>query len=205
MSPKRINLKKGNTMSDEKVTPEEEAAKAKQAQEAEAARIAALEKDDLLKEIAKLNSESANRRVTNNELQEKLDKIEADRKAAEEAAAAEKGEFKTLYESQKEAVEAANAKAEAMTATLQKMLDAEVALIPENMRGLVPAGDVTASLEWIATAKAAGFFTTKDGGKINLNGEDGPDSLEAQYAAAEKDGNVSLMIKLKNQIAMKQQ
>ncbi len=42
--------------------------------------------------------------------------------------------------------------------TLKGYLDAEVAEIPEDMRSLVPAGDVTTQLEWVKKAKAAGVF-----------------------------------------------
>lgn len=51
------------------------------------------------------------------------------------------------------------AQVDAYKATLEKYLAGELEAIPEEYRDLVPTGDVTASLEWIANAKAKGLFS----------------------------------------------
>lgn len=78
----------------------------------------------------------------------------------------EAGEFQKIIDSLKPKVE----RVEALEKALKAYLDAEIADIPEDMRSLVPEGDVTAQLNWVKQAKTAGLFKKPqaaplDGGK----------------------------------------
>lgn len=50
-------------------------------------------------------------------------------------------------------------RADVLEATLKSYLDAEVASIPDDKRALIPEGDITSQLNWIAQAKALGVFS----------------------------------------------
>lgn len=183
---------------------------AKEAEEKAAAEKAASDAlksqnpDDLVKQIAALNSENAARRLKEKELADKLEKFNTAQKEAEEKAAAEKGEYKGLWEEVKAANEAATAKVEVYEATLSKLLEAETANIPEDKRGLIPDGDVASQLAWIAKAKEAKLFEPVGGPGVRESGENPGDSLEVQYNEAVKSGNVQAAISLKKKIFDKQ-
>lgn len=167
------------------MTPEEIAAQAaeKEAADKAAADKAALDAADpdaLRKQIAILNSENAQRRLREKELAEKLEKFDADKKAAEEKALAEKGEFKGLYETLKAENEGKDSKITAYEGALNKLLESEMANIPEEMQALIPAGDISTKLEWIATAKAAKLFDAQSGPGVRESGEHGSNSISRQ-------------------------
>ena len=77
--------------------------------------------------------------------------------AAEQQEALKKGEFEKVIGDLKPKAE----RADALEKTLKEYLDAEIADIPEDMRSLVPQGDVTAQLSWVKQAKGRGLFTKK--------------------------------------------
>jgi len=149
------------------MTPEEQAA-----HDAAQALVAA-NPEELKKQVAALNLENAQRRHREKELADQLAGFESKQKAEAEKAAAEKGEFKTLYEGLKGEHDGATARMVAMEGALNKILEVEIAAIPEKMRGLVPGGDVSAKLEWIAAAKTANLFTGAAGPGVRTPGEPG--------------------------------
>ncbi len=169
-------------MSDENKAADEAAAKAAQEKAAadEKARVEGLTLEQLQKENATLRYENAERRVET----DKAAKAAAERadaqKAADDKVAAEKGEFKTLYEKLKAEQEGSAGKVTAMAETLNKMLEVETANIPEAFRGLIPAGDVMAALDWIATAKATKLFETPGGPGVRTTGEHRDNSISRQ-------------------------
>lgn len=146
----------------------------------EKARLEGLSLEQLQKENATLRFENAERRVKS----EKADKATAEaadtKRVADEKAAAEKGEFKTLYENLKADHEGSAGKVTAMTETLTKMLETETANIPEEFRSLIPTGSVTAALDWIAAAKSTKLFGKKTGLGVRQSGEHGKNSISRQ-------------------------
>lgn len=50
---------------------------------------------------------------------------------------------------------------EELEKTVKAILDAELEAVPEEFRDLIPAGDVTAQLEWLRAARAKGLFEKK--------------------------------------------
>ena len=190
----------------------DKAAAEKAEAEKAAAEKAASDPAELVKQIAALNQENAQRRTSAKELQDKLDKIEEANKAAELKAAEETGEFKKLYEELKASTEkkeaSANDMISTMEAALEKMLEAELANIPEAQRAVLDKFDnVSAKLDFIATAKETGLFKTTGGGGPNVREPDEKENgtIEAQIAAAEKDGNVLQVVSLKRQKWKKEQ
>jgi membrane protein involved in colicin uptake len=82
-----------------------------------------------------------------------------------EAAAKELADLKAaqMTEAEKTAarikeLEATEAEAKAARETFQKLLDADLAAVPEAMRGLVPNGTPAEKYAWVQSAKAAGVF-----------------------------------------------
>lgn len=188
------------------MTPEEiaaqEAEKAAQAA-AEAEAIKNANPEDLLKQIAILNSENASRRIKEKELADQLDKINAAKKSAEEKEALERGEHLTLLESTKGELETATGRLTAMEEALNKIYEVEEANVPEAMRALIPTGDIPTKLAWIATAKEAKLFEPKSGPGMRSAGEHSTTSLEEQHAAAMKEGNLTLALQIKSKIREK--
>jgi len=174
------------------------------AEKAEAAKVST-DPTEIAKQIATLNQESAAKRIENKELREKLEKFEAAQAEAAEKAAAEKGEFKELYEKLKADSESKDSRVTAMAETLTKMLEAETANIPEEYRALIPTGDVTTALEWIATAKTAKLFEPKGGPGFRPAGESQAGTLEAELAAAKESGDILAQVHIKKQIFDKSQ
>lgn len=89
---------------------------------------------------------------------EKYEKQIADQKATDEAAKLkEQGEFKTLYETEKAAHEAAKAQAArvvALSETINKGIDTESANWPEEVKALDPGKDnVEARMIWVNSAR----------------------------------------------------
>ncbi len=66
----------------------------------------------------------------------------------------EAGKFQDVINALKPKAE----RVDALEATLKGYLAAEIEEIPEDMRDLIPAGDVTAQLAWIKQAKGRNFF-----------------------------------------------
>jgi hypothetical protein len=84
-------------------------------------------------------------------------KTEAEKQAAKAAedAAKEQGKWKELYDSTKPKAE----RAEALEAFIADMLKAELAGVPDKLKGLVPAfDDPLKQLEWVRNAKDAGVL-----------------------------------------------
>jgi hypothetical protein len=191
----------------EELTAEQiaQAAAEKEAADKAAAELAATDPEALRKQIAILNSENAQRRLKEKELAEQLEKFNADKRAAEEKALAEKGEFKGLYETLKAENEGKDGKIQAYEGALNKLLESEMANIPEAMQALIPAGDISTKLEWIATAKAAKLFDPAKGPKVREPGEFADGTLEAKLKEATEAGNLSAVISLKKQIFDKKQ
>ena len=191
------------------MTPEEmaadEAAKAA-ASKAEAEKTAAAtDPAELLKQIAVLNSENAARRIKEKEMAEQLATFNADKSAAEEKAALERGEHKEMYEKTKIERDKLQADLEAKDAALGTFLDAQIADIPEDKRVLLDHIEgIEAKLSFIAVLKAAKVFETPIGPEIRETGEFKSGTLEAQLAEAKKLGNLQAQISLKKQIFDKQ-
>lgn len=82
----------------------------------------------------------------------KHEEAEAQRKQAE---LEQQGKWQEIVEDLKPKA----ARVDALEATLKTYLDSEMEAIPEEYRKLVPKGDVTDSLSWIADAKASGLFS----------------------------------------------
>ena len=85
--------------------------------------------------------------------------------------ALKKGEYDKVIDQLRPKAE----RVDALEATLKVYLDKEVAEIPEDMRSLIPQGDVAAQLQWVVQAKSAGLFgkptpTPLDGGKRGAGG-----------------------------------
>ena len=95
---------------------------------------------------------------THLEMKAKWEKREKEETARAEKALMEQGKFKELYDSTAKNMAEITPKFEKMQKTIQGLLDAEMKSIPENMKGLVPSGDILDQLDWISKAKASGLF-----------------------------------------------
>lgn len=116
------------------------------------------ETPDAAKELATLKRENADRRLKNENLQSKLDKIKTDGEAEATRLAEEQGEFKTLYESKEQEVTGLKTRAESAESALEKYLELELKGIPEDKLSLIPDLPTDQKLEWLAKAKGAGMF-----------------------------------------------
>lgn len=109
-------------------------------------------------------------------LQDKLDAIERQQQEAAQADALKKGEFEKVIAD----LEPKAKRAGELEATLKTYLDKEIEGIPEAMRDLIPAGDVTAQLTWIIQAKAKNLFnrTPAPGTDAGETGDRKPPALK---------------------------
>lgn len=108
--------------------------------------------------------------------EDKLAAIEKQQQVAAQADALKKGEFEKVIAD----LEPKAKRVDALEATLKEYLEKEVAGIPEAMRDLIPAGDVTAQLAWIIQAKAKNLFsrTPAPGTDAGETGDKKPPALK---------------------------
>lgn len=85
---------------------------------------------------------------------ERLAALEAAEKQRQEQEALARGEHQKVIDGLKPKAE----RADVLEAALKGYLDAELAELTDEQRGLVPDGDVTAQLAWLKKAKASGLF-----------------------------------------------
>lgn len=86
--------------------------------------------------------------------EDKLAKLEAAEKKRQDDEALKAGDYQKLIDGLKPKAD----RAEQLENTLKGYLEAEIEKIPQNMRDLIPAGDVTAQLAWIQQANAKRLF-----------------------------------------------
>lgn len=118
--------------------------------------------EELQASISKL--ENNLKEVTKESIQrkERIREMEAVQKNTEEARLKEQNEFKSLYEKTKPKAELW----EQYEPELNKMLDSEIAGIPEDKRDLIPAFDnPVKKMAWLQQARAKGLFSPPDTGK----------------------------------------
>lgn len=104
-------------------------------------------------------------------------KTTAEKQAAEaaQAAAAEQGKYKELYEGIRGKAE----QADQYEAYFAERLAAELAVLPDRLKGLVPDLAPLAKLRWIEAARAAGILTAPQPAQT-----DARDNPQAQQRAA---------------------
>lgn len=127
-----------------------------------------------------------------NAAEARLKQFEDEKAQRAQEEALKKGEFEKVIGDLKPKAE----RAAALEQALKGYLDAEIADIPEDMRTLVPTGDVIAQLGWVKQAKTAGLFANKlkaaplDGGPQG-DGGGGSTTVKLspeQKAAAQRSG-----------------
>jgi len=100
------------------------------------------------KQIRDLRAESANHRKAKSAAEQAA-------AAAAEQAAKEQGRWQELAQT----YEPKAKRADELERYIAETLDAEIANVPEKLKGLVPEGmDTLGKLRWLQTAKAAGLF-----------------------------------------------
>jgi hypothetical protein len=87
-------------------------------------------------------------------LADQLQKLMDAESQRQQAEALKAGDFQKVIDDLKPKAE----RVDALESTLKKYLEAELATVPDQFKGLVPGGDVTMQLEWIRQAKATGLF-----------------------------------------------
>jgi hypothetical protein len=112
-------------------------------------------------QIAKMTADFQHMLTVHNEMKTKFDKkLEAEKVAATKALE-EQGKFKELYESTKGDHESLKSTVERQNTVISKLLEAEMAKVPEKFKTIIPQGDAISQLEWIAQARNAGVFEAK--------------------------------------------
>lgn len=114
-----------------------------------------------------------------NELEKRLKALEDKDAQRLEAERIEAGKFQEVIEELRPKA----ARVEVLEATLTEFLQAELESIPEQYRDLVPEGDITARLQFIAKAKAKGLFAPATPVKTDAGARG--DSVEVAKASAE--------------------
>ncbi len=164
----------------------------------------AVDVEALQKEIATLKFENAEKRVARDKALQEVADNKATQDAAALAAKEKNGEFEVLYNDLKansdKTATTSTAKIEKLQGVVEKLLETELKAIPEAFRALVPTGDISEALAWVATAKETGLFNQGQALGVRDSGEQNLDTLEAQLAEAEKSGNIMAVLSLKRQI-----
>ena len=111
--------------------------------------------EEMAAHIKKLNDENAQRRREANELREKLEAAERAKSAALEADLEKREEWKALAEQRQQQLDALTplkAQVETMSATISKLLVAQVEKLSPEMRQMVETlpGDDVAKLDWLS-------------------------------------------------------
>lgn len=112
--------------------------------------------EELQNAVSKL--ESSLKEVTKESIQrkERIREMEAAQKSFEESKLKEQNEFKSLYEKTKPKAELW----EQYEPELNKMLETEIASVPEDRRGLIPEFDnPVKKMAWLQQARSAGIFS----------------------------------------------
>lgn len=107
---------------------------------------------DMLKELKDTRTEAAERRRALNALQEAESKREVERKAAEEKALQEQGQFRQLYEKQSAEMaqlQAYKARVDALELTLTAQLETRKKGLPPHIAELISKLSVTDALAWL--------------------------------------------------------
>jgi len=130
------------------------------------------------KELATLKREAAERRVTNQKLQDQLDAIEAKKAEDAKMRAEEQGKYQELYESKEQEVSGLKDRAEAAEAALDKYFESEIAGIPEEKQALIPDMDTASKLAWFQKAKAAGMFGDGKGKTPEIKPSEDPNKID---------------------------
>lgn len=90
------------------------------------------------------------------EMKGKFQRREQEDTHAREEALKKKGEFEALYNELKPKHDSLESRVAKQEASLARYLEEELKHVPDNLKALVPEGDVTEKLDWINKAKASG-------------------------------------------------
>lgn len=101
-------------------------------------------------------SERSRLATVHEEMKAKYAKREAEEERGRQETLKKAGEFEKLYAEMAPKYETAASQAKRQEAALAAYYEAELKVVPENMKALIPEGDIVSRLEWITKAKAAG-------------------------------------------------
>jgi len=140
-----------------------------------------------------------------NELQSQISEL-LDWKKAQETKAQEVEEAERLRRGEHEQVIAdlkpRAERAKQLESVLSSYLEVELESVPKQFRELIPDGDVTAKLQWIAKARQSGLFSAPKPPAPNLNATEGAGSSGLSYT--NDDVEMARLLKLPVETYMKQ-
>lgn len=130
-----------------------------------------------MEEARKLRSES-------NNLRKRLQDIEKSQLTAAEQAAKEQGRWQELAQT----YEPKAKRADELERYIADTLDAELANVPEKLKGLVPDGmDALGKLRWLQAAKAAGLFAPLQAPRTDAGSGNGQSGMTPPRGALSPD------------------
>lgn len=160
--------------------------------------------EELQKQVAALNREAAERRVTAKSALDELETLRQEKVEAERRAAEEKGEYKELYEEVNTKAQTLEEQAASLSGVIDSYLQSEIEKVPEDKREAIPDLPPEKKLEWLQKHghTLLGVVTQPSPDVKELDKEKTA-TLEEQHAAAMKAGNVALAVSLKRQMGAK--